>query len=174
MNNQYGKCTICGEVASHKNNKYCGVCWGTNRKLLLGKNREGFCICSTCKEEKPFTAEYFHRNKKTKSGLNQVCKPCRLAYNREYYKARKEENNGVPPYSHKNREYHLRFSYGLKPEDVPTNCQVCDSDKKICVDHDHETGRVRGFICDSCNVAIGKAQDDPNLLRALADYLEKS
>jgi len=41
-----------------------------------------------------------------------------------------------------------------------------------CVDHCHRTGRVRGILCGSCNITLGKAQENPQRLRALADYVE--
>jgi len=54
-------------------------------------------------------------------------------------------------------------------------CPICQ--KKLTqnpsVDHDHNTGEVRGLICSPCNIAIGNAYDSPKILRAMADYLEK-
>jgi hypothetical protein len=44
--------------------------------------------------------------------------------------------------------------------------------KRINVDHDHRTGRVRGILCHGCNVALGFASDSPETLRRLAAYLE--
>ncbi len=41
------------------------------------------------------------------------------------------------------------------------------------VDHCHVTGRVRGILCSNCNKALGLARDNPDVLRALADYLER-
>lgn len=66
---------------------------------------------------------------------------------------------------------------GLDPdlaETKPTVCQIpgCGSMKKISLDHDHATGQFRGWLCDDCNNALGRARDNPAVLRALADYLE--
>lgn len=41
-----------------------------------------------------------------------------------------------------------------------------------CVDHDHNTGEIRGMLCNGCNKAVGFAVDDPNTLRSLAAYLD--
>lgn len=42
------------------------------------------------------------------------------------------------------------------------------------VDHDHNTGHIRGILCQACNVTLGKMNDSPELLRAAAAYLEKA
>lgn len=43
----------------------------------------------------------------------------------------------------------------------------------ICFDHDHATGKPRGWLCDRCNKVLGLVYDSPELLRSLALYLEK-
>ena len=52
------------------------------------------------------------------------------------------------------------------------NCAICERPMdKPHVDHDHDTGFVRGLLCKTCNLGIGHLKDDPNLLRAGAVYL---
>lgn len=45
--------------------------------------------------------------------------------------------------------------------------------RRLAVDHDHRSGRVRALLCARCNSAIGHLREDPNLARAVADYLER-
>lgn len=82
------------------------------------------------------------------------------------------------------KEYRLR-KYGLMPDGVAkilmsqeNCCAICRSDNaggrwgKWHIDHNHNTGQVRGLLCHYCNVMLGLAEDDVVRLRAAADYLE--
>lgn len=55
-------------------------------------------------------------------------------------------------------------------------CAICEEsesqDEKWHLDHDHQTGDVRGVLCMLCNMLLGKAKDRPEVLRSAANYLE--
>ena len=103
--------------------------------------------------------------------LNSLtCNACRYA---KYGRKEKHEYQ-QKHYQSSGRAWHYRNKYGI--EDVEaffsSGCVVCGSHERLCVDHDHATGKVRGCLCDNCNVALGRVQDNAVTLRKLADYLE--
>lgn len=56
----------------------------------------------------------------------------------------------------------------------PDTCELCGQpSKKICWDHNHDTGKFRGWLCTPCNFILGRVKDDPVLLRRMANYLEQ-
>lgn len=53
-------------------------------------------------------------------------------------------------------------------------CRIFDAKRFLAVDHAHLSGRIRGLLCTRCNVGLGMFQDNPELLRQAAQYLEAS
>jgi hypothetical protein len=53
-------------------------------------------------------------------------------------------------------------------------CAICgDGLATPHIDHDHVTGRVRGILCPSCNIGLGRFKDDVSRLKSGIAYLER-
>jgi hypothetical protein len=54
-------------------------------------------------------------------------------------------------------------------------CRVCRKsfEERLCIDHNHRTGRVRGLLCRGCNWGLGNFKEDPKAMRAAADLMEE-
>lgn len=133
-------------------------------------------LCTKCKIEKPFEDFYT----KGSEGYNSWCKACCRENVRKHYAER-------PDYYHDKR---LRREFGITLEDYQSlhrsqdgKCAICGSTESrvrksgkredLMVDHDHETGEIRGLLCHRCNTMLGHAQDDPGRLRKAASYLSR-
>lgn len=54
-----------------------------------------------------------------------------------------------------------------------SRCEICTRRCELVIDHDHETGKVRGLLCFRCNSALGFFQDDTTALQKALDYLRE-
>lgn len=52
-------------------------------------------------------------------------------------------------------------------------CELCGTACRTVFDHCHTNGHFRGWLCDRCNRTLGQVKDNPELLRAMANYLEQ-
>jgi hypothetical protein len=132
--------------------------------------------CKKCHTEKPLS-EYYKTTDR-KSGHKTICKECiksdpltekKKQYMKEYSK-----------------KYSLKSKYNLTEEDYKEllikqnhKCAICGTDqeevlnKKLYVDHDHETGKVRELLCHNCNVSLGLLKESIQTLTRAIAYLDK-
>jgi hypothetical protein len=91
-------------------------------------------------------------------------------------KTREYKRNYVRRNKKKVQDYHYRTKYGLTLEEAEAmksgGCEICGSHDDMAIDHDHETGEVRGALCGRCNRGIGHMDDDIERLLNAAKYLE--
>lgn len=132
--------------------------------------------CLKCSVEKPIEDFYkFFDKWSNKHYTSSRCKPCHLKH--------KHESPATP---RNNKAGKLKLRYGMTyeqweqmRENEKYSCMICgiteaEIDKKLDVDHCHNSGKVRGVLCNPCNNMIGQAKDNILTLRAAADYLEKN
>lgn len=83
----------------------------------------------------------------------------------------------------------IKARYGLSKNDYlamverqNNKCAICFNEessvcwgkvRKLAIDHDHKTGAVRGLLCFKCNIALGKVQDNKQILLNMIAYLEE-
>lgn len=149
-------------------------------------------ICRVCKQSKLLIN--FGRNYINSGGLRGDCKSCRkntdAAYHKIYYSKHKERLK-IKGSQNKEAKRKIRLSkYGILPIDynkLYSNqrgvCKICDNPEtikrqgSICslvVDHCHKTGKVRGLLCNKCNLIIGKLYDNLDIARNIVSYLEQN
>lgn len=106
------------------------------------------------------------------------CVACRRSTNDECRARRRELTDANA------RRVRLRVRFGISPEEYDALvalqgnlCALCREPQKqhfqyFAIDHDHNSGAIRGLLCTPCNAAIGLLQESPSLLRRAAAYIE--
>lgn len=138
--------------------------------------------CSDCQVEKP-EAEF----SLLKTGkLYSYCRQCNSARSRKWSEGNRDRRRATnkawwakqPDRREKAKEYTHRYKYGVEPEEYENLlhsqegvCAICLSSKSLRIDHNHETGEVRGLLCHGCNVALGHFMEDAVVLRRAVEYL---
>lgn len=145
-------------------------------------------LCPKCKEILPKNA--FNKSSR-RDGLQTYCRSCHNKMQREKYNSdpsekvkrqmRERKRNSINPLAKKDAE--LKRLYGINIntylemlKDQGDVCKICKQECKtkysLSVDHDHKSGKVRGLLCNRCNRAIGMFEDNSNLLRLAAQYID--
>ena len=122
---------------------------------------ELYKTCRACREIRDRAA--FARNASSPDGLRSECRTCR---------------------SNADRSYLLRRRFGFSVEDYDTmlaaqggKCALCSAQvpggrwTRFHVDHCHDTGRVRGLLCNSCNSALGALGDTEESIAKVLAYV---
>ena len=142
--------------------------------------------CSDCKRDLPATEYYWHKRGHRHSC---ACKSCYQIKRRAYqinYMATVGKAKARSRYSPEKRSEQIVKSYGLTLEKYELilalqggGCAICKSKEaktkrngRFCVDHDHQTGEVRGLLCAPCNRGIGLLQDKIEVLESATNYLK--
>jgi hypothetical protein len=135
----------------------CVKCGGP-RRLIAGE------LCSRCRKH-PMDVCACGSPKKVSSAS---CRPCHLRLINEdpdrkakFYKSRWEGRLKYVSVRHRRTSV-----YGLGPGDYERMyerqdgcCALCGAARAVLsVDHDHETGRVRGLLCNRCNLFVGQLE----------------
>lgn len=153
--------------------------------------------CTDCKGGYPVGD--FYRNVTTRTGYASICKKCAKKRREENREKNNEYSRG---WREKNRSYYTDLAAINKRENINKNniarvrvpkngwsaeylekqllrqggpkCANKGCTRLGCVkDHNHTTGKPRGFLCGGCNSALGFSYENYDVIRGLIDYLEE-
>lgn len=131
-----------------------------------------FFTCKRCGVEK--------RLSEMRPDFRYVCLKCFSEMGNEW-----QRRNPTISARHK-RNHHLLRHFGItvaEAENLQKEqddlCAICKSpfsdqrERTPHIDHDHETGVIRGVLCINCNLGLGAFKDDPDLLLSAIEYLKR-
>lgn len=135
--------------------------------------------CIRCGEHKG--ASEFAPSNHTLDGWAQRCAACRA----ELEAASDIRRRLRKPTPEKARLKQIKYKYGVTEAQFlsmmlaqASACGICKTPfvetRGVCVDHCHETGKIRGLLCHPCNTAIGFLKDSPTICRLAAEHLERA
>jgi hypothetical protein len=131
-------------------------------KRVLRKCKRCGCIFETLSIKVRKKGEFF------------CSRDCHLLYRKENSMSKKERLE-------RGRIYQKKCKYGLTESEYKNmfasqnnKCAICGIDIKDngVVDHSHITNKVRGILCNKCNVLLGMARDNVDILKKAIDYLQ--
>ncbi len=151
--------------------------------------------CNQCHRALEATLEFFFFHKTGKYGLRAVCIVCYLEKIREsrnsdrYRKYQREYKRKYTQTAHgqvSTRRLSYLARYGITIEDYSQllgsqggGCAICGTtptNKRLAVDHCHNTGKIRGLLCMTCNMQLGRYHAgyrfSKNYQEAFENYLE--
>jgi hypothetical protein len=172
-----GTCSKCGDVKIYKrtNHKTGAINWACHGSLVASriKIRDKRAIANPRKPK--------HRllsfDPEAQQGVCEICGPTPMIrrVDREDHLVKSAwrcPGSG--------RDFRINKKYNLKRSDYNKmfkqqdgKCAICDQEweQNLRVDHCHDTGNIRGLLCDSCNLGLGKFQDSIDILQSAIAYL---
>lgn len=135
------------------------------RKSIKDPNK---AYCPSCKQKK--SKSDFHKNSSRRNGVDIYCRDC--------------SKKKAP-------DRYFKHTYGITKEEYAAMlksqkgvCHLCKKPEtmihlgktaRLCVDHCHKTGKIRGLLCNACNHAIGRLEYllDDDLLEPALQYIRK-
>jgi hypothetical protein len=130
-------------------------------------------VCQVCERELPLSEFVKH---KRRDWYATHCKSCKYVLHKRYRQENLQRVRDIE------RKHKLKKAYGISVEEYNSmlnkqngRCAICRNspdNKRLCVDHCHVTGRVRGLLCQKCNRGLGLFKDNTDSLFSAIKYLK--
>ena len=177
----------CKDCSNKRNNPKYQKQWREDNKEQIQEYRDG-----RKEEKKIYDKKYYGENKEHRQEYQKNWQEDNKEHLQEYKDGRKEETKIYNKnYRTQNRSNYLYNTYGITEKEYDdmvreqdNTCAICKEPEsklndngypmRLCVDHDHITGQVRGLLCNKCNLGIGYLRSDEgtNILLNAVAYIE--
>ena len=143
-----------------------------------GPKPEGLVVvCPTCKAEHSDLTENAWLQRK------YYCRICRKEQSKVQYQKFSSRILNTRKATERDRAATLKYRYGITLEEWDRlveeqhgACLICnfrpESPRQLHVDHNHQTGEVRGLLCNNCNVGLGYFADNAERLARASMYVQ--
>lgn len=183
---EQGLCGSCGKK-SRENKSSCLSCYKAQKKWQKENYKHTPRKRVSQEQQKENQRLYRLANREKKKQYDLLYRPIKNLKRRERYKndsIYREEILSIPRDKEKRKIDRLFPQYGIKREEyerilaeqngVCAICeQPCSTGRNLAVDHNHETGEIRGLLCSKHNMALGLFADDQSLLLKAVEYLKR-
>ncbi len=177
------QCHVIFRAQSSQVGHFCSRdCHGLYRRSKKTHDIDGSKRCSVCKQVKP--ANEFHlvkdnRLKQKDPYLQGRCRSCSSVYIKAWHLRHPKYRKSDSRQRNLKRFGITADAYDHILQNQNYGCAVCgekttdSTGRLLSIDHNHDTGEVRGLLCHSCNVALGLFKEDVDLLAKAIFYLTK-
>jgi hypothetical protein len=182
-------CPQCGD-AKDRRADHCRKC----HFILTGDNYKTHKTCRGCNQSFPIESFNWRPTAHGVPKRRSRCKECdrhsakeaRINWSpeqREHHRKKKKAYDTDIVNKPKARRWALRTNWkarGFHPDEIeclyaikPQQCEICKRKRKLVLDHCHKSKKIRGWLCGTCNLAIGQLNDNPEYCARAAEYLRK-
>jgi len=177
-------CTLCGSPKAGRQRNFAR-CRSCSHKRPKFNSESGLYACRNCGVEK-HESEFVKHNQMS-DGRDTICKECKNAGRLGEYQRMSQAQRD------RRRKAVLRNKYGVTVDLVQMLyeqqegcCAICGKPGEaphigagsiatsLNIDHNHETGEIRGLLCRGCNIGLGSFGESLHALVQAAAYLERS
>lgn len=123
-------------------------------------------FCPLCKQWLPLDS--FWNRWDNSSKKDTYCKSCRIENDKKYPKIayRRKARYGVTPSQYDKLLQFQNYKCAI--------CERTETKRPMVVDHCHKTGKIRGLLCDGCNIILGRFNDDEEIFKKAIAYLRET
>jgi hypothetical protein len=159
----------------------CNNCKKTPKKLA----HKGLSLCNACynKHLLKNNPDYHKRQIANAAKWRKNNKERELKNRKNYYNKIKNDPEQLREYKKRRYLSWVKTKFGLEKEELiklqqkhNNKCALCfdspSKNKKLHIDHCHQTGKVRGLLCFKCNWYLAMVERDHHILRRIEKYLE--